>query len=298
MKKILSVRYAYTVFMVLVLSACCKKKIDPPPDNSFPCKIQWIAALSEGANDPGLYPDTLRFSYDSYGSLTTISRMRSTDVIYPNYTFWYDNQRRVTDVIGTGSLPVTTGNSFQSWHKLYYTNGRITLDSLFIFGRIDGRRPNGFSGAGPNLSLVSTYQYDSLGRIKQATDLTPGTFTQTQYFTYGATGNLARIDQIGGYITTPTTDTTVGIFPIGDSYVNPNKGYPIFQFLNRNYSQNNQFIATAYNEEGLPTIIPQQGQPYLGHLKQYTEFGFLQLIDPLTIQYNCQVLAAGTGHGY
>ncbi|HVV02707.1 MAG TPA: hypothetical protein VG605_03260 [Puia sp.] len=298
MKKILSFRFAYIVFLVVVLPACRKKKIDPPPDDSFPCKIQWIAALSEGANDPGLYPDTLRFSYDSHGNLAAISRIRSTDLIYPNYTFWYDNQHRVTDVIGTGSLPVTSGNSFQSWHKLYYTNGKVTLDSLFIYGRIDGRRPNGFNGAGPNLTFVSTYEYDSLGRIKQATDLNPATYTQTQYFTYGGTGNLTRITQVSGYISNPTEDTVVGIFPLGDAYVNPNLGYPIFQFLNRNYSLNNQFIATAYNEEGLPTIIPQQGQPYLGHLKQYTEFGFLELIDPLTIQYNCELSGPEGGHGY
>jgi len=293
MKKIMPARLA--CLLLLVLSAGCKKKIDPPPDQSPPCKIQWIATTSQGANDPGYYPDTLRFSYDSHGNPTTISRVRSTELRYPNYTFWYDNQHRVTDVIGTGTLPAASGNSFQTWHKLYYTNGKITLDSLFINGSIDGHRPTGYGGV-PQLQYVSTFQYDDSGRIKQSTDLTPRTYTQTQYFTYGSNFQLAWVTQVSGYITTPTSDTVVGIYAIGDSMVNVNRTIPIFQFLNRNYSVHNQFWAAAYNAEGLPTMIPQQGQPYLGHLPKYGEFAFLQLTDPITISYNCEV--SGPGHGY
>jgi hypothetical protein len=302
MKRLMPMHLVCLAILLLLISSCVKRQtvsrllVEPP---SSACKIQWIAAQVEGENDPGLYPDTLRFSYDSSGYLITISRFRSAGLTYSNYTFWYDSLHRVTDVITTGSLPAATGDAYRTWHKLYYTGDKVTLDSLFVYGLINGTRPNGYGGAGPNLYFVSTYLYDSLDRIKEATDLTPATYTQTSYFTYGATGNLTRATRVSGYISTPTSDTTVGIFALGDSHVNPTQDLPIFQFLSRNYSKNNQFLATAYNSDDLPTIIPMQGSPYLGHLREYMSFAFLGLNDPLTINYNCEMPALMSGkHAY
>jgi hypothetical protein len=294
MKRILSIRLAPLFGLLPVMFAGCCKKIEKiPNDVSSLCSIQWITTPKYAGGT-----DTLHFSYDNHGDLTTISRQETSAIFGGNYTFWYDHNHRLTDLIATTALPAATGNTFSTWHKYYYTGGRIALDSFFIQGVIAGARPSGFQGYPSHLQTVSYYQYDAQGRIKQATDLTPATFTQTQYFTYGGTGNLTRIMQVSGYITTPTSDTTIAIFPIGDGKINVDRTIPIFQFLNRNYSENNQFMADAYNEAGLPTIVPLQTNPYLGVLKQYTEFGFLQLNNPITIQYSCQMSGPGYGHGY
>jgi len=298
MKRIMPIRLAFLAGLLLVLSAGCKKKIDKLPDVSSLCSIQWISTpATEGAYD------TLRFSYDNYGNPTTISRLETIDDAYSSYkdyTFWYDHERRLTDLIGTSVLPVTSGNGFDNWDKFYYTGGRVTLDSLFVFGIVDGTRPKGFVTGIPRLVRVSHYEYDAKGRINRVTDVgEAGGFTTNQSFTYNGDGNLVKIMQVGYYsVTNPPYDTTIMQFSGYDNKINVDRTHPIWQFLDRNYSVNNRFIADAYNEACLPTVISHRSGPSLGIIRRLQELGFLELDDPLTIHYSCELPGQGSGHGY
>lgn len=117
--------------------------------------------------DPALFPDligptdTIRFTYDSYGNPVSIGRLETATEL-TDFIFRYDNEHRLTDVIGVFSLENPEGGGFDTWQKLYYKNGRIVLDTTFDFSIYDGgSRPIPFQPSDSSILIrrISTFEY-------------------------------------------------------------------------------------------------------------------------------------------
>jgi hypothetical protein len=146
--------------------------------------------------------------------------------------FRYDAHDRLTDYIGVYSA----GNGgYEFWHHFVHDNkGRIVRDTTFTFGRMAGGNPvRGF------VERVTTYKYDTQNRIIEEDGLSPFSGNTYQYlYVYNSQGNLER--DYGHY----------------DDKINIHRTHPIWQFIDRDFSQNN-FIpgfltAITYNAYGLP----------------------------------------------
>lgn len=288
MQKNHPIRLAWLVGLSFFLLAGCYKRIDKLPDESSLCSVRWITipALHSTTIGP---TDTLRFSYDLYGNPVTISRLEIGTELY-DYIFWYDPEHRLTDVIGTSSLQATTGSGYGTWDKLYYTKDRITLDTLFSFGIINGTRPESDISPDslPFIRRISSYEYDSKGRISRVKDILPGRYVLINIYVYDRNGNLSKIELVSN---TPHSDTTFILASGYDNKVNINRTNSIWQFLDRDYSENNGFTADKYNKAGLPTAISN-----INRQSPLPEpFGFLNIWTPLTIQYDCQLPGVGEG---
>lgn len=294
MKRISSTCFAWLAGFLLVSSAGCNKKIDKLPDVSSLCSIQLVTTPGLGPNDT----DTLRFSYDHYGNPATINRLE-TATERNDYTFWYDHEHRLTDVIATYALPVRSGDGFDTWDKFYYTNGKITLDTLFDFGVINGSRPGSYLGEGiPLIRRISDYKYDVSGRINWVRDNFNGLIV-TQSFTYNRDGNLAKVVQTSYYPgSLHPYDTAMTQVSGYDNKINVDQTHPIWQFLDRNYSENNRFIADVYNEACLPVVITHRNESSVSGITLPQAFIYIHPEDPLTVKYNCQLPEQGYGHGY
>lgn len=296
MKKNDLARLAWLLCLPFILLTECNKKIDKLPDESTLCSIRWITVPANNPTQIGPI-DTIRFSYDSHGNPVTISRLETATELN-DYVFWYDNQHRLTDVIGTFFLPAPSGSGFDTWDKLYYTNGRVTLDTLFDFGYINGTRPIPLSiqDSVPRTRRISSYEYDSKGRISKIVDNFNGSFVEIIIYAYDGKGNLARLGVSGYFPQNPAPHDTLYTTISGyDNKVNVNRTNPIWQFLDRDYSVNNRFTADQYNAIGLPVVIPGNRQ---SSFELPGPFSFLHSPFSLTIQYNCQLPGTGGAHSY
>jgi hypothetical protein len=126
---------------------------------------------------------------------------------------------------------------------VYDANNRIIRDSLI-------------RGSDDYIAdiFVSTFTYDAQGRIVKENirntynglndqgvrpPLAPA---RNPTYTYDARGNLG----VAGWKSS-SYDNKVSIF----------RSHPIFQFIHRNYSQNNSSVQAKYNSKGLPlTVVP------------------------------------------
>lgn len=182
--------------------------------------------------------DVLQFTYNSSGDPASVTRNAGSHTGYPNYSFKYDQKKRLTDFIG-----VYEGNvNAEFWHKYFYDNNdNIVMDSTYIFPRISNGFPeNAFD------KRLTFYVYDNSGRIIKDSTVSQSGSPVVQTYAYDANGN-----KIG-----KTYD--------GNS--NINRTNAIWMFLNRDYSTNNPFNADAYNTSGLPSSF---------NLSEENGFGFL-----------------------
>ncbi|HEY4205730.1 MAG TPA: hypothetical protein VGM31_02915 [Puia sp.] len=238
--------------------------------------------------------DTVRFSYDVYGNPVTIVR-QVTATTKPDYIFMYDKDHRLTDLKGVYSLPDPGG--FDNWHRFHYKNGRIVSDTIYEFGiTVNGMPAPQFPGTGIIFARdYATFQYDAQGRISVTVDSMANTYDEVSTYTYGKDGNLSKITTTVSDNGSGFSKDSVVTFATGyDHEVNINRTNPIWQFLDRDYSVNNRFIAGGYNGIGLPTLITAQNatSPFLLPLP----FSFFGTFLPLTIQYSCDI--TGTENTY
>jgi hypothetical protein len=92
-------------------------------------------------------------------------------------------------------------------------------------------------------------------------------------------------------------DTVVTSYSGYDDKVNLDRTNPIWQFLDRDYSMNNRFIAEKYNAAGLPAIITTEDahSPFVAPVP----FSFLNDLPlPLTVSYNCELPGMSGSQAY
>jgi hypothetical protein len=245
---------AAIIAATLLFTGC--NKHDPAPD----CTLQscQITQLQSGY--------TADFQYDTKGTPLRITR---TDVGTgtPNYTFRHDAKKRVTDVIGSYGSG-NDGDEFEFWFRLKYdAKNRVYKDSSFYVGII-GPNPSKIPGVS-QVIIVNNYTYDVQNRIIRAAE---EDFFRDNHYYYDDRGNLDSIVRLGYTV----------VYGNYDSTVNYRRTNPLWQFMDKDYSQNNAATVSAVNKYGLPTTAAYDNKGY--------DFGyFLTFSLGVThLQYSCK----------
>jgi hypothetical protein len=227
---------------LLQFTACKKPDIKPPVDKDV-CNITHTVYNFVGRDIDA------NFTYNPHGDPLAV------DVTFPstgnpNVIFLYDKHHRLTDYIGPyqkldpANLPVQIASEF--WYQYTYADDNPAslpvADTLHTFSIYN----NGiFTEVVPK--LVEKYTYDAQGRIVQVNSTT---------FNYDTRGNLIR------------PNVTY------DDKKNFRSTNRIWQFISRDYSVNNNFVATSYNDKGLPTIIPKANTDFIRRIQLLSQIDY------------------------
>jgi hypothetical protein len=229
----------------MLFTGCSKH--DLCPDWSLQsCQITQMQNSTDSTNYVDNY--TADFQYDAKGvPLRIIRNPVATGAT--NYTFRHDNQNRVTDVIGSYG-DGSDGDNFEFWFRLKYdAKNRVYKDSSYYVG-IVGPNPIKIPGVS-QIIIVNNYTYDAQNRIIRAAE---EDFFRDNHYYYDNRGNLDSIVRIGYTV----------VYGQYDNTVNYRRTNPLWQFLDKDYSQNNAATVTTVNQHGLPTaaIFPSDNKGF------------------------------------
>ena len=242
------------LFMMVVLFVACKKEIDQPfleeepgvakKKAPEPCKILSITSNSGfGAADMHW-----TFEYNSNNDPVSVI----TDQVgtgNPNLYFHYDENGRLTDIIGIYGEE-TPGATVDVWQVLEYNEeGVVTGSTNYVFGFYgDEPDPNSF------FIYPVEYTHDANGRIIE--------FVLDQQlitYEYDSKGNLVLGGKKNKY----------------DSKNNIHRTDPIWMFFDRDYSLNNPAGDLKYNHSKFPVQFNSPGS-FLG-----------KFFETATVVYDC-----------
>ncbi|MBW8684253.1 hypothetical protein [Chitinophaga rhizophila] len=237
-----SLHAAMGMAILCLFTACGKTDVPPHGSASF-CQIEKV----EGTDYINSWTSNSTIEYNSAGN--PVLRTRS-DVATGNENerYRYDARNRLTDQI-TGYGRMEQGEDYWEWHRFKYqgNSDRPYMDSFYLVGII-GEHPIPRPGA-PFLRMTVRFEYDAKGRIiKESSFDENGTQWNQATYEYNSQGNLER--QITVYNEHGTIDTVY--YPRYDNKINFLRTNKVWQFLTRDYSQNNTFPADSYNKYGLP----------------------------------------------
>ena len=219
------------------------------------CSIREVTAnFSTKLND---YTVHYTFTYNNQGNpQQVINDYVATG--NPNLLFKYDKYNRLIQFV----RPYNNGN-YETMDKYgYNSKNQIVHDTLYVFGdfvdsaALPTKYPNRYTN----------YEYDVQDRITSQTDSIFGTgniliAVTHESYSYDAQGNLV----------------SPGV--VYDGKLNIRRTNIIWMFITRDYSVNNPFIATAYNEHGLPVAFSPA-------------YAALNIIVPLSgnavVEYSCK----------
>lgn len=233
-----------TALLLTVLLAGCQKavlywSIGNADVDDKTCRINQITSSSGASKE---YIIHYTFSYNKLGDpVSVVNDQVSTG--NPNLLFVYDKYNRLVQFI----RPYVNG-SFESWEKYGYNNrGQIVRDTSYVLGNI--------SADGPMDSYYITYAdllYDARNRVCKQIDSTfrEGKFLFVDSFQYAYDDHGNR--------------QLPGIQLAYDNKLNIHRTNKIWMFICRDYSVNNPFTATAYNEHCLPLIFSNNSYSNLG----------------------------------
>jgi len=222
--------------MLLIFSSCQKNleagKADevmgtPLPSTTTYCRVDYIVTHGPGSDGTPWF-----VVYDEFENPTAMITI-NVGFGRPNHFFKYDHWHRMIEY----RQEVHNG-LFQEWHFYGFDlNGRIAYDSVYFMGQISDPRNAPFV-------RYNTLEYDNKGRIiREGQRSYIDNFASIFWidYLYGAQGNLMS----------PSA--------VYDDKVNLNRTNDIWQFLLRDYSMNNRFIAISYNTSGYPVDLPNFG---------------------------------------
>ena len=238
MKKRNSVLLLGTVLITLFIG--CQKHVETPDDESVPgeevistpppisptyCRIEslWVSA---GQPDQKF----ILVLYDQYENPVVITQP-AVGTGRPYRTFKYDQWHRLREYRGE----YANGN-YEFWHFYGFdNNGRIGVDTTYIFGAIGPTGPLNYFER-----RISQITYDAQGRVITVNTVSSIGSPSMESYSYDAAGNKVYPPAFG---------------IVYDNKMNLNRTNDIWQFLNRDYSMNNPFMAGAYNGTNYPTVI-------------------------------------------
>ncbi|MDX1937120.1 MAG: hypothetical protein SFU21_08375, partial [Flavihumibacter sp.] len=210
------------------------------------CSISSVISFDLTTNKPTV----LTMEYNSSGNPINIYN-NNVSTGSTNYKFGYNDKGQLKF---TSSYYETPNKGFHFYSKYTYnTKNQIEKDTTYY---------TDFTST----YTIHLYTYDEKDRITKVEEyLQTGKFLGAKEYKYDSIGNL-----------------------ISDGLIYDNKKNPlttnkIWQFLNRNYSLNNQSIASQYNEWGLPVFyIRKTTQP------SYRVPGFFPEHPMHNVIYTCQ----------
>lgn len=238
MKKRISL-FAGVLCLSFTLMTGCKKH-DCAPCTVDGCRIEKIIPVTP------TYGDSAVFTYNQSGD--PVSMTTSNE----NLVFKYDGHNRLTEV---GDY--YNNGFYQYWHHYIYNHQNVIVaDSLYDSGPL----LNGVPASHFYIHYV-TFNYDAQGRIIQKRDSASngGPFNPIVInYVYDSKGNLEN----------------------GASYddkISLRRTNKIWEFIDQNYSLNNEIPAGPYNNAGLPLRVA--GNPQF--------FGFLHF-GAVNVTYSCK----------
>jgi hypothetical protein len=259
--KKLNIRLISIMMMSVILLTGCQKVHDyihlPPNGDAVYkfCSIREVTAVfPTELND---YIVHYIFTYNKQGNpLQVINDYIATG--NPNLLFKYDKYNRLVQFV----RPYTNG-SYETMDKYgYNSKNQIVRDTLYAFGdfldsvALPAEQPNRYT----------SYEYDVQNRIIGQTDsiFSPGNILAAvthESYSYDDKGDLI----------------SPGV--VYDNKLNIRRTNKVWMFITKDYSVNNPFIATEYNEHGLPIAFSSA----------YTA---LNIIVPLSgnglVEYSCK----------
>lgn len=205
-----------------VIVSCDRADHYLPGQQNLQCRIKKITFERTSTPYTGL------FYYNKQNNPDSVIYQRVTTGL-PNLHFYYDKQHKLTEL-----KAVYSNNTYESWHFFTWQGQRIIADTIYTWGQTDTRpAPGNYHD-----KWVHLYEYDAKGRMVKMTYhyLEPYNYEGWgTTFTYDANGNLDR-----------------GQAVVYDNYRNPLSLHPFWQFLTHDYSVNNPYPATFYNQFRLP----------------------------------------------
>jgi hypothetical protein len=256
MKQIICI--ATLVFMAASQFTACKKSPVEVPVEEPGCRIASIKTKNAGQ---------FNFTYNELGNPVS-AIPESTTTGNPEAHFIYDKLNRISDYMGAYTRTLDADQKpytgfLENWVRFTYTDNNpaalpvgdtIRYLSLFINGVLNRA----------SLTQIRLYRYDQKGRIVQLF-VREGLYGKdTINYSYDERGNLNR------------PNITY------DNKRNYRSGNKVLMLVDQNYSVNNPFTATTYNEKGLPLTVPskQITVPYHDNF-------LLRQMDFESFQYNC-----------
>ncbi|RAJ87511.1 hypothetical protein CLV59_101262 [Chitinophaga dinghuensis] len=217
---------AMAVLLCAALPSCKKFDTTWPNNPLRPPRIKQLIYKTDYSQI-----DTIKFEYNAKGDPSRILRSH-VSTGYPSYRFNYDQHGRLLNYIG-----YYTDSTFEYARLFFYdTHGKVVNDSIYTWGEYYG---NVFIGNTHVPHGRGTYTWDSQNRIATIDRVFSGPFPYTTHeeFTYNTDGNLT-------------------VYPTNDGKPNIRLINPIWQLISGDYSKNNGYIATSYNNKQLPLEIP------------------------------------------
>lgn len=261
------------VLSLALLLYGCVKRYDPDDILRHPDQIPRLCDIDK-ITTIGWLGDTSigKFQYNKLGDPVSVT-FNDVGTGRPNFYFWYDNKRRLSDYIG-GYFSEGTLHGYEFWSRYCYQGDRVVRDTTWQFGDIINNIPQRST-----IHTVNTYTYDKYDRIVKVTSRlfpfpNPSKDDRWEY-RYNREGNLVSAKWYLG----DGLDQEY----VYDQYDNKAHYYrtnKVWSFLGRNYSLNNPFPAVSYNAYGLPKQF---------NVSQSESFSFLYQVhlNQSTIEYRC-----------
>lgn len=248
---------------ITLLSPSCRKGIDfikDPKNGQVDCKACNIKQVTVFyTTEIASYTVVYTFTYNAAGDPLTVKNT-AVGTGNPNAVFKYDRHGRMVEMIRPYE---GDANSYETWTKYTYNNrNQIIRDTQYVFGDYLDSVPS------PNAEIygytVGLFKYDALERIIERTDSVffPGlkSWANIYTFQYDANGNLIRPGAVY------------------DSHLSILRTNKIWMFVGSDYSVNNAFQASVYNNHSLPVNF--QGN-------YHTIFPVVSLDGAFEVEYWC-----------
>ena len=217
--------------IALFFSAGCTKNLDYGSSDCRDCNIKNITWYQEYN---GKLEDSIHYSF-SYNILGNPVSIINDHVNTGNslYYFFYDSHGRLSELIKSYSNGLYGTGPYDVWDRYgYNSKNEIILDTVYGFGSIIGGKPQPSDRYG-----YISYTYDTKRRISHE----HGDFYIVGHYAYTLDYDY-NYDAAGNLITGAVYDNKLNLYRTNS----------VWMFLARDYSVNNPFTATQYNDHYLP----------------------------------------------
>ncbi|WEK38304.1 MAG: hypothetical protein P0Y53_12425 [Candidatus Pseudobacter hemicellulosilyticus] len=262
MKRLVTCALAAAIAAAMLSLASCRKLHDYPyrslPGGDSLCRITEITSYGYATADTSTY----YFIYNVLGNPDTVRPALSLRSVLPTYVFRYDASNLLISLLEITYYDSSVSPNYydgivSNYQSFSYSGSQVAYSSMLFYGVV-------YNGVlifnQPVVSYQYGYEYDSLGRITRVQNYLPFTPPYYTNYAYNTQGNLSS-------------------YGVNDNKLNLFRTNGIWQFLTRDYSNNNPLSGASYNEFLLPVnTVQPTGRAFLS-----SRFS----VDHARIRYEC-----------